>query len=73
MNKISLLLGALAVTFSAFAQKKQFTIAEATNGMTTTLAPKSIKNASWQPGTANFWQVEKEKGDDVWTFFDGWP
>lgn len=39
------------------AQKKNFTITEATNGMATTLAPKGIKQASWQPGTNNFYQV----------------
>jgi hypothetical protein len=29
--------------------KKQFTMAEATNGLTGPLAPKGIKGASWQP------------------------
>ncbi|MFI5196258.1 MAG: DPP IV N-terminal domain-containing protein [Chitinophagales bacterium] len=69
-RKISLLLGVLIISTYSFAQKKQFTIAEATNGMATTLAPKSIKNASWQPGTGNFWQTEKENGQDVWRSID---
>src|ERR1043165_6660588 len=56
----------LLIAAPAFAQKKNFTIAEATNGMGTTLAPKGIKNASWQPGTANLWQASKEGGADVW-------
>ena len=42
----------------AFAQKKNFTIAEATNGMATTLATKGIKQASWQPETSNLYQVD---------------
>jgi len=55
------------VSIQLFAQKKQFTIAEATNGMSTTLAPKSIKNACWQPGTDKLWQSEKKNNEDVWT------
>ena len=66
-KKTGLLLAAAAIiSLHAFAQKKQFTIAEATNGMTTTLAPKSIKNASWQPGTDNLWQTEKKNDNDIW-------
>ncbi len=57
---------ALLASFSTFAQKKNFTMAEATNGMSTTLAPKGIKNASWQPGSANLWQTVKEGDEDVW-------
>lgn len=55
------------VSASAFAQKKQFTIAEATNGMSTTLAPQSIKQPSWQPVKDKFYQVEKSGGEDIWT------
>lgn len=33
------------------AQHRQYTMAEATNGMATTLAPKSIKSPVWRPGT----------------------
>ncbi len=60
-------LGALCLAAPVFAQKKQFTIAEATNGMSTTLATKGVKGASWQPGTDKFWQVEKKNNEDVWT------
>lgn len=42
---------------AAHGQKKQFSIAEATNGMTTTLAPKSIKQASFRPGTNELYSV----------------
>jgi len=42
-------------------------MAEATNGMSTTLAVKGIKNASWQPGTNNLWQTEKKNDREVWT------
>ncbi len=54
----------------AAAQKKNFTIAEATNGMATTLAPKGIKNVSWQPGSACLWQSAKEDKGDVWKVTD---
>lgn len=58
LNKYVLLAAAGMLALQpAIAQKKNFTIAEATNGMTTTLAPKSIKQGSWQPGTDNFFQV----------------
>lgn len=43
--------GISIIATQADAQKKLFTIAEATNGMTTTLAPKGIKDATWEPGT----------------------
>src|ERR1700722_7502024 len=54
------------ISLHASSQKKQFTIAEATNGMSTTLAPKSIKNACWQPGTDDLWQTDKENDKDIW-------
>lgn len=58
LNKYVLLAAAGVLALQpAIAQKKNFTIAEATNGMTTTLAPKSIKQGTWQPGTSNFYQV----------------
>jgi dipeptidyl-peptidase 4 len=54
----------LAVSFlcawQVEAQKKNFTIAEATNGLATTLALKSIKQPAWQPGSHNLYQVVKE-------------
>ena len=62
-----LLAGAFIISTVSVAQKKQFTIAEATNGMSTTLATKGIKNASWQPGTDKLWQSTKKNNDDVWT------
>jgi len=55
------------VTTSAQAQKKQFTITEATNGISTTLAPQSIKQPSWQPVKDKFYQVEKTADGDIWT------
>lgn len=44
-------------TLPAAAQKRQYTMAEAVNGITTTLTPKSVKQGSWEPGTHNFYQV----------------
>lgn len=54
--------GAVLISFSTYAQKKQFTMAEATNGMATTLAPKGIKDASWEPGTNKLYFM----ADDAW-------
>lgn len=64
------LLAMLLLANTTEAQKKNFTIAEATNGMATTLAPKGIKAASWQPGTGCLWQLVKEKGADMWKVTD---
>ena len=58
--KAVLAVSAVFLTTLTVAQKKQFTMAEATNGFGTTLAPKSIKSPSWQPGTDRFWQNEKK-------------
>lgn len=52
------------------AQKKLFTMAEATNGMATTLAPKNIKSTSWQPATDNLWRVDSANGQEVWIYTD---
>ena len=57
-----LVLMSISLAVQTSAQKKQFTMAEATNGMATTLAPKSIKGASWQPGTDNFWMSLRPRG-----------
>ncbi|MBL7692762.1 MAG: DPP IV N-terminal domain-containing protein [Flavipsychrobacter sp.] len=65
-----ILLSATLLTAQVHAQKKNFTIAEATNGMATTLATKGIKNASWQPGTARLWQTVKEGNTEVWKVTD---
>jgi len=69
-SKIGVLVLALAISVQSQAQKKQFTIAEGTNGMSTTLMPTGIKNASWQPGTDNFWQSEQKNNADGWTVID---
>ncbi|MBS1739108.1 MAG: DPP IV N-terminal domain-containing protein [Bacteroidetes bacterium] len=65
-NRVRFLLAiALFNTTFSSAQKKNFTIAEATNGLSTTLALKNIKQPSWQPGTTCFFQVEKD-GKNEW-------
>lgn len=56
----------LLCTTVALAQNKQYTMAEATNGLSTTLAPKSIRGAAWRPGTQQFFQVVKVDGKDVY-------
>jgi len=63
IRKLYLLLAVSSLlTFSnnLSAQKKKFTIAEATNGMFTTLAVKGVLQPAWQPGSHNFFQVVKE-------------
>lgn len=65
-KKLCLLLAGIAISTQLPAQKKLFTIAEATNGMATTLAPKNIKQASWQPNTDNFCQVVKRDTNEYW-------
>ncbi len=70
-NRIVLFCVVAALSCSqSIAQRKQFTMAEATNGMSTTLMPKGIKGANWQPGTDCLWQTEKKNGADVWTVTD---
>lgn len=63
-------LALMLFTLPAFAQKKNYTMAEATNGMATTLAPKGIKNASWQPTTGCLWQSGKDGNTDAWKVTD---
>ena len=58
--------GLLLICLPVFAQKKQFTIAEATNGMSTTLALQTVKQPSWEPGTDKFWQVIKTASGDAY-------
>lgn len=52
-------LASLALLFpiAATAQKKNFSMAEATNGMATSLATKGLKQTSWQPETNNLFLV----------------
>jgi dipeptidyl-peptidase-4 len=57
----------LIVIAAAQAQKKQYTITEATNGISTTLAPQSIKQAAWQPVKDKLYQVDKAGDEDLWT------
>ncbi len=66
-SKIGLFLAVVALlSWEPAGHKKQFTMAEATNGLSEALAAKGIKNASWQPGTDNFWQTDKKNNEDVW-------
>lgn len=46
------------------AQKKNYSITEATIGMGTSLALQSVKSFSWQPGTHHFYQVVKANGTE---------
>jgi len=65
-KKLYLLVAGAFLSFQLSAQKKQFTIAEATNGMSTNLALQTIKQPSWQPGTNRLWQVVKTSNGDAW-------
>jgi len=65
-KKVCLAILGAGISVSAFAQKKQFTMAEATNGMATTLATQSIKQPSWEPETNKLFQVVKTNNGDAW-------
>jgi dipeptidyl-peptidase-4 len=52
----------LCVGLGVMAQGRKYTMAEATNGIATTLAPKSVKQPMWEPGTHGFYYVEKAHG-----------
>ncbi len=60
------LAGMFLIAQSVNAQKKQFTIAEAATGMTTTLAPKGLKQATWEPNTHRLYQVVKVGDSYAW-------
>ena len=66
MKPISTLLLAFLFPFILLAQKKNFTIAEATNGLSTNLALQNLRQVSWQPGTANLFHVVKTNNGDAW-------
>lgn len=57
--RLCLLAALFATTTLCSAQTQKLTLAEATNGLATTLALKSIRQPSWQPGTHHFFQVVK--------------
>jgi len=62
--------GLLSISLFADAQLKDYTIAEATNGIATTLATKGLKSPSWQPGTGKLWEVSKSGSTDIWKVTD---
>ncbi len=53
-KKCLLIIACLGIASGAASQKKQYTMAEAVNGIVTNLAPKGINGFSWEPGTDNF-------------------
>lgn len=57
--------GLFGICVIADAQKKKFTIAEATNGMTTTLALQGIKQPAWRPGSNSLFHVAKLDAGEV--------
>src|SRR5437763_1357049 len=65
-KKLYLLVAGALLSLPLSAQKKQFTIADATSGMSTNLALQSIKQPSWQPNTNRLWQVVKTTNGDAW-------
>jgi dipeptidyl-peptidase-4 len=66
MKPILTLLLAFLCPVILLAQKKNFTIAEATNGLSTNLALQNLKQVSWQPGTSNLFHVVKTNNGDAW-------
>ena len=66
IKKACLILVASFASFVSVAQNKMYTMAEATNGMTTTLAPAALKQTSWEPGTHNLYHVAGKAGQAAW-------
>lgn len=57
---------ALVMTITAVAQDRQYTMAEATNGLYTSLATEKLKSPSWEPGTNKLYHVTGEGKDQAW-------
>lgn len=70
IKSLSLLILAGSLSLSLYAQNRQYTMAEATNGVTTTLAPQSLKQAAWRPGTHELYYRDDKKALKVF-FADG--
>lgn len=66
LKQSALVCVALSISLAATAQKKQFTMADATSGLYTNLAPKGISSASWEPNTKNLYQVVKTDDEQYW-------
>lgn len=66
MNRKVAIAALLMLANISFAQKKQYTIEEATNGIHTTLAPKGLKTPSWEPGTNKLYHVVKSGDAEAW-------
>ena len=66
MKPISTFLFVLLFPAVLFSQKKIFSIAEATNGLSTNLALQNLRQVSWQPGTSNLFHVVKTQNGDAW-------
>ena len=64
MKPISTFLFVLLFPAVLFSQKKIFSIAEATNGLSTNLALQNLRKVSWQPGTSNLFHVVKTQNVD---------
>lgn len=67
-RKYGLIISALAVSLSAGAQKKQYTMAEATNGITTTLAPRAVKQPGWIGGSLA--QIIKGQQEEYYVLYN---
>lgn len=68
LNKKLHLLTATALCLSSlsFAQLKQFTMEEATNGLYTSLKQKGLDHTSWEPGTNKLYHVVKTDDGQAW-------
>lgn len=69
MNVLKSVLTAITVisvaTFAP-AQDRQYTMAEATNGIYTTLSPERLNSPSWEPGTNKLYYVQGEGREEAW-------
>ncbi len=56
----------IATVKASVAQNKQYTMAEATNGLYTTLAQKGLSGTSWEPETNKLYHVVKDGDKRAW-------
>lgn len=61
---------AVSVAATSLAQDRQYTMAEATNGLYTTLATEGLSSPSWEPGTNKLYHKVGEGENQAWVSVD---
>ncbi|MBL7717496.1 MAG: DPP IV N-terminal domain-containing protein [Flavipsychrobacter sp.] len=70
IKKVCLCIAVGAVLSTSVSAQKNFTIAEATNGLSGSLAVQGLKQGTWRPGTNTLYYVEKKEGVEAWYSID---